>query len=137
MQALQLIKHFCFNAFVEYGTEGIVSTSGDVYSYGAILLEMFTKKKPTDDMFGEGLNSKHWVKESIHRNSIMEVVDSSLISEDSEHFPAEEECVSSVLRLAIGCLADSPQERINMREIVARLQKIKTVLLKTVEKSTN
>ncbi|KAL2538730.1 LRR receptor-like serine/threonine-protein kinase FLS2 [Forsythia ovata] len=34
----------------EYGTEGIVSTSGDVYSYGVMLLEMYTRKKPTDEI---------------------------------------------------------------------------------------
>ncbi|XXG58646.1 hypothetical protein AAC387_Pa04g0907 [Persea americana] len=35
----------------EYGTGAIISTSGDVYSYGIILLEMLTGKRPSDDMF--------------------------------------------------------------------------------------
>jgi LRR receptor-like serine/threonine-protein kinase FLS2 len=37
---------------VEYGSRGIVSTSGEVYSYGILLMKTFTRKKPTDDMFG-------------------------------------------------------------------------------------
>ena len=34
-----------------YGSEGRVSTRGDIYSYGIMLLERLTRKKPTDEMF--------------------------------------------------------------------------------------
>ncbi|MFQ6658441.1 hypothetical protein Gotur_027715 [Gossypium turneri] len=35
----------------EYGIEGIVSTKGDVYSFGILLMKIITRKKPTDEMF--------------------------------------------------------------------------------------
>ncbi|THF96622.1 hypothetical protein TEA_004275 [Camellia sinensis var. sinensis] len=35
----------------EYGIGEGVSTKGDVYSFGILMLEIFTKKKPTDEMF--------------------------------------------------------------------------------------
>ena len=35
----------------EYSFEGRVSTKCDIYNYGIILLEMITRKKPTDEMF--------------------------------------------------------------------------------------
>eukprot|EP01018_Ginkgo_biloba_P027325 Gb_34075 [translate_table: standard] len=45
----------------EYGQGGMVSTKGDVYSHGILLLEMLTRRRPTDDMFSGGLNLQKWV----------------------------------------------------------------------------
>ncbi|PIN15307.1 Serine/threonine protein kinase [Handroanthus impetiginosus] len=112
----------------EYGSEGRVSTNGDVYSYGVVLLEIFTRKKPTDDMFSEYISLKDWVSRALQENAIIRVVDPCLLaSEDQDqHFSIKEEhCVSSIFGLAMKCLAVSPKERINMIETVASLQKIK------------
>ncbi|XP_022863398.1 probable LRR receptor-like serine/threonine-protein kinase At3g47570 [Olea europaea var. sylvestris] len=113
----------------EYGTEGIVSTSGDVYSYRVMLLEMYTRKKPTYEMFDEQMSLKSWVSQSLNENRITEVVDTNLLGREDENLSRKEQCVYSTLALAIECLIDSTTERINMREVVARLQKIKAVFL--------
>ncbi|KAL2513436.1 LRR receptor-like serine/threonine-protein kinase FLS2 [Abeliophyllum distichum] len=102
----------------EYGTEGIVPTSGDVYSYGVMLLEMYTRKKPTDKKFREEMSLKSWVSHSLDENTITEVVDTNLLGREEENFAKKDQCVSSILALAIECLTDSPTERINMREVV-------------------
>ncbi|XP_039067515.1 putative receptor-like protein kinase At3g47110 [Hibiscus syriacus] len=48
----------------EYGMGSELSTKGDVYSYGILLLEMFTGKRPTDEMFMEGLSLHNFVREA-------------------------------------------------------------------------
>ncbi|KAL2513237.1 putative LRR receptor-like serine/threonine-protein kinase [Abeliophyllum distichum] len=116
-------------ATIGYMAPGIVSTSGDVYSYGVMLLEMYTRKKQTYDMFGEEMSLKSWVSRSLDENRITEVVDPNLLGREDENFSAKEQCVSSILAVAMDCLNDYPVERISMREVVARLEKIKAVFL--------
>ncbi|KAL8485713.1 hypothetical protein ACS0TY_027843 [Phlomoides rotata] len=107
----------------EYGFEGKVSTKGDVYSYGIMLLEMLTRKKPTDDMFDGHIGLKEWVSEAVERNAISEVVDHALF--------LNEECMSSVFDLAMKCLAISPGKRINMIQAATALQRIKDNIVNT------
>uniref|UniRef100_A0A6N2KKF3 non-specific serine/threonine protein kinase n=1 Tax=Salix viminalis TaxID=40686 RepID=A0A6N2KKF3_SALVM len=115
----------------EYGFEGIVSVKGDVYSYGIFLMETFTRKKPTDDMFVGEMSLKNWVKQSLP-NAITEVIDANLLSEE-EHFVAKKDCVTSILNLALECSEDLPGERIGMRDALAALEKIKLKFKKDVE----
>nr|GFC88697.1 protein kinase-like domain-containing protein [Tanacetum cinerariifolium] len=44
-----------------------MTSSGDIYSFGILLLEVMTGKKPTDDMFIDGL--------SLHKFSYMALPD--------------------------------------------------------------
>ncbi|XP_059634780.1 receptor kinase-like protein Xa21 isoform X2 [Cornus florida] len=108
----------------EYGMEGRVSTRCDVYSYGVLLMEIFTRKRPTDEMFAGEMSLRRWVKEALD-GSIIEVVDSNLIGTEDENFSVKEECVSYILGLALDCSSDKPVERIDMKEVLVRLEKIK------------
>ncbi|KAH0741338.1 hypothetical protein KY290_034381 [Solanum tuberosum] len=113
----------------EYGSEGIVSTMGDVYSYGILLMETFTRKKPVDDEFVGDLTLKRWVAES-YPHRVMDIVDANLFSsDDSEHLIAIESCLRSVLEVALECSVDLPQDRITMNNVRVRLNKIQTQFL--------
>ncbi|KAH9670249.1 hypothetical protein KPL70_016907 [Citrus sinensis] len=112
----------------EYGREGRVSTNGDVYSFGIMLMETFTKKKPTDKIFAGEMTLKYWVS-NLLPISVMEIVDANLLSREDKHFAAKEQCVSFVFNLAMECTVESAEQRINAKEIVTRLLKIRDSLL--------
>ncbi|CAL9015670.1 unnamed protein product [Prunus brigantina] len=120
----------------EYGLEGMVSTRGDVYSFGILVMETFTIRKPTDEMFGGEMNIKQWIANSLvlPYAKIDDVVDANLLGieteqEDDDHV-MKRDCISAIMRLALTCCAESPEGRISMKEVVATLNKIKTKFLK-------
>ncbi|XP_027906946.1 probable LRR receptor-like serine/threonine-protein kinase At3g47570 [Vigna unguiculata] len=45
----------------EYGVGAEVSTSGDMYSFGILMLEMLTGRRPTDEIFEDGQNICNFV----------------------------------------------------------------------------
>ncbi|XP_021813163.1 receptor kinase-like protein Xa21 [Prunus avium] len=118
----------------EYGMDGIVSTRGDVYSFGVVLMETFTRRKPTDEMFVGKMSLKQWIANSLLPDAtIDEVVDANLLrktQQENHDVETRRDCLSSIIRLALTCSADSPAQRINMQEAVATLNKIKNKLLK-------
>ncbi|KAL0369211.1 UNVERIFIED_CONTAM: putative LRR receptor-like serine/threonine-protein kinase [Sesamum calycinum] len=115
--------------FLKYGSHGVVATSGDVYSFGVMLLEMCTGKKPTDEMFGEEMSLTSWVSLLLHESTITEVVDTNLLRREDQNFSAKEQCLSSILHLAMECLAISPLDRISISEVVTKLEKIRAMFL--------
>ncbi|KAM3306793.1 hypothetical protein P3S67_013664 [Capsicum chacoense] len=110
----------------EYGQDGLVSTKCDVYSYGIMLLETFTRRKPSE--FEGDLSLKHWVSYSLP-DSVMDVADSNLVSPMDNHLNKKLDCVTSIMKVALDCCAESPARRTNMKDVVGMLQKIRIQLL--------
>ncbi|KDO38093.1 hypothetical protein CISIN_1g044428mg [Citrus sinensis] len=111
--------------------EGIVSTKCDVYSYGILLLETFSRKKPTNDL-GE-MSLKHWVNQSLP-HKLAEVVDSNLVRREHS-FSAKMDCLLRIMNLALDCCMESPDERIHTTNAAAKLRKIKVQFLDDVAKT--
>lgn len=96
-------------------------------------METFTRKKPTDEMFSGKMDLRSWVNKNLHC-SFLQVVDNKLMETvDDEHIHAEEQCVASILDLALDCSMDSPAERITMKEAVHRLEQIKLMFQMSTE----
>ncbi|KAL8218347.1 hypothetical protein R6Q57_021720 [Mikania cordata] len=127
----------------EYGIGGKVSRSGDIYSYGILLLEMVTCKRPTDSMFKEGLNLHKYASKAMG-DHFLEICDPIILRNDCSD-PAQltknegEETVSMrkeaflrlMLELGVACSMELPQHRTDIRSVIKELHLIKDVMLDT------
>ncbi|XP_015163992.1 LRR receptor-like serine/threonine-protein kinase EFR [Solanum tuberosum] len=115
----------------EYGSDGIVSASGDVYSYGIMLMEVLTKRRPTDEeICNENLDLRKWITQSFS-GSMMDVVDANLFSEEEQITSESEICIASMIELGLDCTKEMPESRITMKDVVTRLNKINNTFLET------
>ncbi|XP_047311847.1 MDIS1-interacting receptor like kinase 1-like [Impatiens glandulifera] len=106
----------------EYGYTLKVDEKSDIYSFGVVLLELLTGKRPLDPAFGECVDIVEWVRSKIKKKRSMgEALDSSIVG-SSEH--VEEEMLL-VLRIALLCTAKSPKDRPSMRDTITMLGEAK------------
>ncbi|KAF7061887.1 hypothetical protein CFC21_068542 [Triticum aestivum] len=115
----------------EYASGGQVSTAADVYSFGVVLLEIFLGRRPTDDMFKDGLSIVKFTEISL-RDRVIEIIDPQLIQElelchDTPIGLNGKGVCSLLCMLNIGlcCTKTSPGIRINMQEVAAKLHGIR------------
>ncbi|XP_025012027.1 putative leucine-rich repeat receptor-like serine/threonine-protein kinase At2g24130 isoform X2 [Ricinus communis] len=115
----------------EYGFGSNASTKGDVYSFGIVVLEMLTRKRPTDDMFVGGLDLHKWVRSHYH-GRVEQVLDSSLVRASRDQSPEVkktwEVAVGELIELGLLCTQESPSTRPTMLDAADDLDRLKRYL---------
>ncbi|XBI11283.1 hypothetical protein VPH35_138374 [Triticum aestivum] len=119
----------------EYGFGSKISTEGDVFSSGVIILEMLTGKRPTDEMFKDGLTLYKFVEKSFPQK-IEEILDPRIVpgyrgegedagsNSDRERMVAMS-CIIKLMELGLLCSADTPKDRPTMQDIYNEVIAIK------------
>ncbi|ONK57965.1 uncharacterized protein A4U43_C09F6250 [Asparagus officinalis] len=107
----------------EYATNPVPSTKGDVYGFGVVLLELATGQKATEvnsDLAGEGFkgNLVDWVTQLVVAGKIREAIDKPLRGN------GHDDQIVEFLKVACGCVAVRPQERLSMYRVYQSLKSI-------------
>ncbi|KAI4326221.1 hypothetical protein MLD38_031556 [Melastoma candidum] len=113
----------------EYSQGKEASTQADIYSYGILVLETFTGKRPTESSFLDNHNLRNYVQAALP-DRVMEIADPMLIpitdgsSSDSGKVSHSnfEECLMSVLRIGVACSAELPSKRTSIVDICNQLR---------------
>ncbi|KAM3755131.1 hypothetical protein ACB098_02G017100 [Castanea mollissima] len=138
----------------EYGMGGEISTLGDIFSYGILLLEMFTRKKPADEMFIDGLSIHKFTSMALPEH-VMDIVDPSMFFEEDEEDVNDErneddiedkaiieeephlnvssrikDCLILVFEIGLSCSTTLPNERMPTNVVVNEMNAIKDTYLK-------
>lgn len=119
----------------EYGTSGKVSTSGDVYSFGITLLEIFVGKAPTDDAFRDGLTLPEFVG-GASPETIEQILDPALLPINEldaavhDCLVSVHDCLVSAIRVGLSCSRRVPYERMGTRDAAAEMRLIRDACLR-------
>ncbi|GLU05344.1 hypothetical protein SLE2022_224470 [Rubroshorea leprosula] len=112
----------------EYGMWEEISPEGDVYSYGILILEMFTGRRPTDSMFTDNNSLHNYVKMALP-DQLKTIIDPSLMTNQTRlregDIYAVQELLASILRIGVICSSEMPRERKNIKDALRELHLIK------------
>jgi len=91
---------------------------------------MLIGKKPTNNMFVEGMNLQKWVGGAFP-NRVEEVVDTSLLKRTNTSTEEDKDlnCLRQLINVGLLCTKESPEGRPNMMDIVGTLQSIRETFL--------
>ncbi|KAF7044906.1 hypothetical protein CFC21_054069 [Triticum aestivum] len=113
----------------EYGIGNKISTAGDVYSYGIIILEMLTGKRPTDVLFNNGLSLQKFVGNAFPEK-IREILDPNIIGDEvvdhgNHAMVGMLSCIMQLVQLGLSCSTETPKDRPTMPDVYAEVSAIK------------
>nr|XP_016495461.1 PREDICTED: LRR receptor-like serine/threonine-protein kinase FLS2 [Nicotiana tabacum] len=102
-----------------------VTTKVDVFSFGVIVMEIITKRRPT------GLTGADELPMTLHQivqnaaangiNELIQIVDPNLASYVSK----KQDVVEGLLKLALSCTSPDPEDRPDMEQVLSSLSKLR------------
>ncbi|KAJ1276041.1 hypothetical protein BS78_05G183700 [Paspalum vaginatum] len=104
----------------EYGAGNMVTTHGDIYSYGVLVLETVTGRRPTDSESRHGLGLREYADRALRNSTPMDAVDTQLsmdldnqlhTTSDASSYKRMADCIASLLTLGLSCTQESPSRR--------------------------
>ena len=115
-----------------------MSTIGDIYSYGVLLLELFTGKRPIDSMFKDDFSLSNFASMALPER-VCEIIDPMLLEEELGRTEGDirgwddlsqvvRKCLVSIIEIGVACSSKFPGERRNIRDVVAELGRIRDML---------
>ncbi|GKB82236.1 kinase-like domain-containing protein [Tanacetum coccineum] len=110
---------------IEYGVGNDMTSSGDIYSFGILLLELMTGKKPTDDMFNEGLSIHKFAYMALPDHAVNIIDNDAIVLQSTEaNAKKVEECLIATTKIGVSCFVDSLPQRMKTEIVVIELQRI-------------
>ncbi|XP_062178872.1 probable LRR receptor-like serine/threonine-protein kinase At3g47570 [Phragmites australis] len=111
----------------EYGMGSKISTEGDVYSFGVLLLEILTGKQPTDESFKNGTNLHSYVNSSFP-DKAGETLDPNIMHEIAEDKNQAvlimHSCIIPLMKLGLWCSMEFPKDRPGMEQVTTEIHAI-------------
>ncbi|MCO5596055.1 hypothetical protein L7F22_050112 [Adiantum nelumboides] len=106
----------------EYAYTLKINEKSDIYSFGVVLLELVTGRRPIEPEYAECVDIARWVrKQMLSKEGMLEVVDGRMGLGITSKQMQE---VFLLLSVALRCLADTPDHRPTMREVVQLISDI-------------
>jgi serine/threonine protein kinase len=107
----------------EYGSGSEVSTERDIYSYGVLLFEILTGRRPTD-IFTDSVTSLVSYVKMAYPDNLLEILDVvATYSRNTHHII--DIFLYPMFKLGITCYEDSPRHRVKMNNVLKELKVIK------------
>jgi len=111
-------KLIIFFPSAEYAYTLRVNEKSDIYSFGVVILELITGRRPVDPEFGEK-DLVMWACTTLDQKGVEQVIDSRLDSCFKEE-------ICKVLNIGLMCTSPLPINRPSMRRVVKMLQEVGT-----------